>query len=332
MAANQFKTSFSTNTNALGLPSTAATAAAKEELLPLLTNLDKKKKAALFLWLPKGSAASLMPEWFVDSLAATAAAAVTEGAYFASGSTELLTSRTRYRNIVQAIRRDFDVSMDEVVLSQHGQVAGVQNEWDYQVEKKGQELIQSFDARLTQAANDDMDSTNRYMRNLRGWARASGVATSISAAFATDKFINLQEAMFNTGADPDTLLVSPGVKLDVTQAFMAQPSGSKLNFMQPANDVYDLSVDYIRTDLGRVAIIVDRFMPQVSTTATDLTQATVAAYYLFEREALQLLFFRPIKQYTLPQQGDGFCGYIHGSCTLKVAHASQIGWGTNVTT
>lgn len=324
MAANMLKTT------AIGLPATTITAGAKEELLPLLTNLDKKKKAALFLWLPKGSAASLMPEWFVDTLAATAAAAVTEGTYFAASATEALTARTRYRNIVQAIRRDFDVSMDEVVLSQHGQVAGVQNEWDYQVEKKGMEVIQSFDARLTQTANADMDATNRYMRNLRGWASASGLATNVSGAFVTDKFINLQEAMFNTGADPDTLLVSPGVKLDITQAFV-NGSATKLQYTQPVSEVYDLSVDYVRTDLGRVAIIVDRFMPQTSTTATD-GAASMASYFLFEREALQLLFFRPIKQYTLPQQGDGFCGYIHGSCTLRVAHASQIGHGYNVTT
>lgn len=318
-------------TSAIGLPATTITAGAKEELLPLLTNLDKKKKAALFLWLPKGSAASLMPEWFVDTLAATAAAAVVEGTYFAASATETLSARTRYRNIVQAIRRDFDVSMDEVVLSQHGQVAGVQNEWDYQVEKKGMEVIQSFDARLTQTANADMDATNRYMRNLRGWASASGLATNVSGAFVTDKFVALQEAMFNTGADPDTLLVSPGVKLDVTQAFMNDAGKARVQYTQPISEVYDMSVDYIRTDLGRVAIIVDRFMPQTASTATD-GSASMGSYFLFEREALQLLFFRPIKQYTLPQSGDGFNGYVHGSCTLRVAHASQVGHGYNITT
>lgn len=320
-------------TSDIGLPATTITAGAKEDLLPLLTNLDKKKRAALFLWLPKGGSASLMPEWFVDALAATAAAAVTEGAYFSSAATETLTGRTRYRNIVQALRRDFDVSMDQVVLSQHGMVAGVTDEWDHQVNKKGEEILQSFDARLTMTANAEMDATNRYMRNLRGWASASGVATNVSGIFATGSFIALQEAMFNTGADPDTLLVSPGVKIDVTQAFLNDAGHQRVQYNQPINAVYEATVDYIRTDLGRTACLVDRFMPQGSTIVTTTAAPSSApAYFLFEREALQLLFFRPIKQYTLPQLGDGFCGYIHGSCTLRVAHASQVGFGYNVTT
>lgn len=318
-------------TTTIGLPATTITAGAKEDLLPLLTNLDKKKKAALFLWIGKGSCRSLMPEWFIDTLAATAAAAVTEGAYFASGSTETLSARTRYRNIVQALRRDFDVSMDEVVLSQHGQVAGVTNEWDYQVEKKGMEIIQSFNARLTQTANAEMDATNRYMRNLRGWASASGITTNVSGGFATGSFIALQEAMVNTGADPDTLLVSTGVKLDVTFAFLNNSGLQRVQYVQPESQVFDHSVDYIRTDLGRVAVIWDRFVPQATATVTNGIDGG-GAYFLFEKAALQLMFFRPIRQYTLPQQGDSFIGYVHGSCTLRVSHASTVGMGYNVTT
>lgn len=305
----------------------------REDLSDLIENLDKEKVAATFLTLPKTTTNSLLHEWLIDTLAATATAGAVEGDDWAAAT---LASRTRLGNVVQAIRRDFAVSFDQVKMSQNGQTAGVPNEYEYQVGKKLMEVTQSFDARIVAnstavGSNAGNTSTPRLMAALRAFS-SSAVTGSLSGSFTLASLMGIHETMFGAGARPNTLVCSHGVKADITNALLASPTatGTHIMYTQPSSQVYDQSVEYIRTDFGRMAIVVDIFVPQLSATAAAAIDS--AAYFVFDSSKIRLAQFRPLRHYPLPPNGDSFRGYVHGSMTLEVLHPSCLGWVHQVTT
>lgn len=320
----------------VGVPATG-TEGNREDLLDLVTNLDKEKIAATFLALPKTTTNSLTHEWLLDTLAATNTAGASEGTDWSASA---LTGRTRMGNAVQSFRRDFGVSFDQVKLSQNGITAGVPNEYEYQVGKKLMEVTQSMDARIvangsTVASNVGASATNgadRLMATLRAFQSSTPacVTADESGAWELATLTTMQETMFGAGARPNTLVCSHGVKLDITNALLAAPASSLVRYTQPSSGVYDQAVEYIRTDFGRVAVLVDIFVPQAA--ATNSAAASSAAWFLFDSSKIRLAFFRPLRHYPLPPNGDSFRGYVHGSATLEVLHPSCLGVAIQVTT
>lgn len=305
----------------------------REDLADLITNLDKDKIAATFLALPKTTTNSLHHEWLIDSLTTQDTAGVTEGDDFSAGA---LGNRTRYGNVVQSFRKDFAVTMDQIKLSQNGIAAGVPNEYEYQVGKKLMELTQSMDARIvalgsTVASNAGAGGTARLMATLRAWS-ALAIQESATGLFTVAEFMKIHERMFGAGARPDTLVCSHGVKADITRAILdtGAQSGNRLTYFQPSSQVYDQSVEYMRTDFGRVAILVDIFVPQAA--VSNASEIASSAYFVFDKSKIRMAFFRQLRHYPLPPNGDAFRGYVHGSFTLEVLHPSALGMHTQVTT
>lgn len=326
----------------VGVPA-AGTEGNREDLLDLITNLDKEKSAALFQALPKTTTNSLTHEWLIDALAATSTAGVTEGDDFSASARA---ARTRISNIVQSFRDDFLVTNDQLKLSQNGVTAGVPNEYEYQVGKSLITIMQSIDARLmalgaSSAATAGGTATARRMNSLRvtswgGVAAVTATAGATGAAISLTQILSVHETMFTAGANPDTIVVSPGVKMDLTNALLnVAPAGgsaqsSLVRYTQPSSQVYDQAVEYIRTDLGRFAILVDRFCPQ--STASAAAAIDSAAYFIFDKSKIRLAFFRPIRHYPLPPNGDSMRGFVHGSCTVEVLHPSALATVAQVTT
>lgn len=318
-------------TYGVGVPA-AGTEGNREDLLDLITNLDKEKVAATFHALPKTTTNSLLHEWLIDVLAAaTNTAGADEGADFSAAA---LSGRTRFANAVQSFRSDFAVAFDQVKLSQNGITAGVPNEYEYAVGKKLMEVTQSMDARVVAlgtsvASNAGTTAVKRLMGALRAFS-ASAVTLSTTGAFTITDLLNIQERMFGAGARPDTLVCSHGVKADITRAIMNDSGVGRVSYNQPTQGAYDLNVEYIRTDFGRLAIITDIFVPQGSASAAAEIDSN--AYFVFDRSKVRLAFFRQLRHYPLNPNGDAFRGYVHGSMTLEVLHPSALGIHTQVTT
>lgn len=301
----------------------------REDLLDVITNLDKEKTAAMFQMLPKTTANYIKHEWLTDTLDSTATGGAFEGDDFAAVSAG---GRTRLANFCQIFRRDFAVSNSQIKASQNGQTAGVANEYEYTLGRKLSVLAQDVDARIVAnttavASVSGGSATARVM----GAARAFSITvTQVSGAFATASFFALHQSMYTNGANPNTLVASPGVKAAVTQAFMGNVANSRIQYNQPMqSNSFEQAIDVVVTDFGRILVFPDRFVP--ASAATQATTADGPAYFLFDKSKLRLAFFRPIKHVPLPPNGDAQRGFCAGELTLEVLHPSAIGIGNNVT-
>lgn len=335
----------------------------REDLLDAVINLDKNKKAAVFLAAPKTVANGLVHEWLIDQLPSTSTSGAVEGNDWASGA---VTARTRLYNTVQTFRRDFAVSLDSVEYSLKGRAPGVSNEYEHQVENFLLATEQSIDARMVAAgtavaaASATAATDTARAGALRNWQVSStgtvGVATAAAAtnavmihiggAWSRTKFLALHEYMFNLGADPDTLAVDSGVKADITNdilgevaAATGQPANASAIYGTPqvirqvhtdaSQTEFNADIQYLRTDYGRVAILVDRFIPQAATATNSLAGG---AFFLYERSKVRVAFWRPLRHYPLPPTGDAMKGYVHSGATFELQHPNTLGVGYNITT
>lgn len=348
----------------------ASTTIYREDLLDLAVNLDREKRAAVFLALPKTDANGLNHEWFIDQLIATSTAGAIEGDDWSSGAIQV---RTRLANSVQTFRRNFAVTMDSVQYSLKGRAPSVTNEYEHQVENILFSVTQSIDARIcalgtavqgtggpgnppsATASND-----TPLMLTLKGWmvtaTAAAGTTTGSATAtnsismnvlggWSRSRFLTLHQTMFSVGANPNTLAVDPQTKADITadvlgevasnlslqpantSAIAATPQVIRQIHTDTSNTEFFQDIQFMRTDFGRIAILVDRFIPTAAT-ATDAR--TSGAWFLFDRAKVRVAFWRPLRHYPLPPNGDAMRGYIHAGATLEVLHPQAIGIGYNM--
>ena len=79
----------------------------------------------------------------------------------------------------------------------------------------------------------------------------------------------------------------------------------------------------------RATALVDRFVPTAATATNSLAGG---AFFLFDRASVRLAFWRPIRHYPLPPNGDHMRGYVHAGATLEVLSPRALGVGYNITT
>lgn len=326
----------------------------REDASNTLTMIDPDEAMSLAV-LAKTTTNGLRHEWFTDTMQATSNTPALIGEDWGATTPKVLKARNRIWNFVEWKRQDWSITMDELMLSQRGQLFGVPDELRYQMGKAGQEVNRDFDARVWQR----FDGTTPYtavsgvaaaagnMQTFRAWASASGIGTSLGVsggAFSTASFYNLQETMWTAGAKPDTIFCSPGVKSDISRTLLGDIAYGTTNTgtsnglagMAASTVVsggeYGPVIDFIRTDFGRVAMVVDRWINQASVTAhaTDLSQN--AAYFLVEKAKLRVAWWRPIRPYQVASTGDNIKVYILGAATTEVLHPTAIGHGYNIIT
>jgi hypothetical protein len=313
----------------------------REDVSNTLTMIDPDEAMTLAV-LSKSTTAGLRHEWMTDALAATSTAGAVQGDDWAGTA---LTPRTRYTNFVQWFRKDFSITNDELELSRRGQIIGVGDEMRHQSGKAAQEVYRNIDARVWSNTTAFGSASGAaagisLLANFRAFASANGISTSQGGAFSTGALYALHETMWATGAKPDTIFVSPGVKVDISRTLLgdigyatAVPSGG-LGTVR-ANDVisggeYGPVIEFVRTDFGRLAIVVDRWIPQA--TATTATLADSAAWFLAEKAKLRVAWWRPLRPYPVANTGDAVKAYVLGACTVEVLHPSCLGQAYNVIT
>lgn len=313
----------------------------REDVQNVLTLIDPDEAMTMAV-LAKTTTNGLRHEWATDALAATSTAGVVQGLDWSGAA---LTNRTRYWNFVQWFRKDFAITNDELLLSQRGQIIGVSDEMRHQAGKAAMEVNRNMDARLwanttasISASGDDV--TPSYFATFRKFASALGVTANQSGAFGTATLYALHEAMWSAGAKPDTIFCSPGVKVDISRTLLGDVGyatavgagglGLVRNNDSISGGEYGPVIEYIRTDFGRLAIVVDRWIPQA--TATNATLIDSAAYFLVEKAKLRVPFWRPVKPYPVANTGDSVKAYVLGACTVEVLHPTCIGHAYGVTT
>jgi uncharacterized protein DUF5309 len=320
----------------------------REDLIDVVQNLDKNKEAAVFMSIGKTTSNGMIHSWELDTIPATATGGSVEGEDWASAA---LSARIRLQNAVQNFKFNVGVSLDSLEYSLKGQAPGVGNEYQHQISRHLMALEQSVDARIVAAgttvasASSTGSGSTALMGTLRSFqvsaTAAAGSAESaavtnccqinIAGAWSRSRFLALHEFMFNQGANPDTLVVDPGVKGDITNDILGESAATgirQVHFDNSASE-YTQNIQFMRTDYGRVALLVDRFVPTAATATNSLAGG---AYFLFEKAAVRLAFWRPIRHYPLPPNGEAARGYVHTGATIEVLSPRALGVGYNITT
>lgn len=319
---------------------TASAVGNKEQFLGEITIIDPTDTPT-FAMLQKEQWSAPYQEWPIDTLAATSTAASFEAWEFEATS---LSGRTRYNNITQAFHRGLLVSRRQQQMSQRGVTQGVSDEYRYQLGKKILELNRDINARIVangSAVASATGATGTASGSVMGAFRAFPMlVTNVSGAFATGSFLNLHRKLDELGANPDTLLVSSGVKSDISQAILGlSPTTANASamrrFTQPATDKsFSAIIDILEDDFGQVSIVRDRWLPTASAVASTSATAlngTAAAYFLFDKSMVKIGTFQPPMHKPLPPNGDYERGFIVAEVSLKVLHPSACAAGTNVT-
>lgn len=309
----------------------------REDLSDIITMISPYD-TPFFSMLQSVAATSTKHEWLTDELKATDGSGALEGDDWEGVA---LTTPTRVTNQTQILRKDFAVTGSNETVSH----AGMASQFSYQTMKALRELARNTERALlcgtAEAAGDA--STVRTMKGLAPFVTAATTfdvaADAVQALGATESPANgtLTEAMFNTllqtmwelGAAPDTCLVSPGVKKDIS-AFVG---ASIARFNVGKNELVKNVMQY-ESDFGTVDVILDRFTPIGDAAAASNTVGAIAANddcvtgFAFERQHVRKAILRPTTAERLPKNGDAERGMVLHELTLEVASEDAVGlWG-----
>ena len=307
----------------------------REDLLDLIVNIDPHE-SPLLTKSPKTVARHTLHEWLTDTLAATSTAGADEGADFLFASANF-TSRVRESNWTQVFRKDILVSNTMRAVDP----AGVQDEYAYQIMKALKEIGRNIEATFFASVTTATASgAPRIMKTLPSIVSASGTAGNMyfssstaiggngvaSSAPLTEGIYNgMLEAIFANGGNPDTVYTNSKGKRQISQytANTSFPTASiAARNIALADRRLVNSVDIYESDFGTQQIVLDRWVPQATSTATTATGTNV---WFIESPMVRVAFLRPIKHVPLPPGGDASRGMVLGELTLEVGNQKAIG-------
>ena len=336
-------------------PATGIQYGVREDVSDTLTIIDPEEFPTVAI-LQHTTTKGLYHEWETYRLAATSTGGAVQGdTWSISVSGTANNKRVRYGNWVQHFRKDFGVSLDTIKLSQNGQVIGTRNEMDLEATSANKEILRNIDARTwsngtaCQAATG-ADATVQLMANIRGIngtaqaiADCKTITQTAAGSFSTANLYSLHQSMWATGAKPDTLFVNTFCKMNVSRTLLGD---SAYNTTVPAGGLslvkadgfigggeYGPVIDFIKTDYGRLAVVMDRWMPRSTASAALAASAiqTTSCWALIEKSKVRLAYWRPLQTYPVAPQGDFMAAYSLAALTLEYLHPSCIGLQINAT-
>ena len=251
-------------------------------------------------------------EWQTDSLAdVNLANAQVEGADAVSAT---LTPTTRVGNYTQISDKVIQVSTTDDVVDK----AGRSTETAYQLSKASAEIKRDMESILlsdqeknagNNATGFPVTSEARLLGGLASWIKTNTVDTA-GGALTEDMLKEAVLKAYNSGGEPDVLLVSPANKQVVsTFAGIAEQ-----RYQAPKSSPTTIigSADVYLSDFGSVNVVPDRFLSDDYSYVLDPSMASVA-------------YLRPFKSQKLAKMGDSEKHLLNVEYTLVVnneaAHA-----------
>jgi len=294
----------------------------REDLLDVVTIIESWN-VPFFNTSPKGPSRSVNHNWLTDALAATSTAGAAEGAAHTS---DVLVPRKRLQNICQIFRKDIEVSDSQ--MSENP--AGITDDYMHQVMKAMREIPRNVESRVfalsatvsaTGAEGAGAAGVGRVMKSFLGFVGDGLTVADASGAITSARVISLHKTMVDNGADPDTLYLNTTDKNTLVSALIGN-SAANTRYIAAVDNAVVANIDIFETPFGRLAMVMDRFVPYTSTTASG------GAWYLGDRSKARLAFFRPIQHVPLPKGGDSTRGFVRGELTLELLHPSSWAAGT----
>ncbi|OGD42056.1 hypothetical protein A2193_00020 [Candidatus Azambacteria bacterium RIFOXYA1_FULL_42_37] len=282
----------------------------REDLTSIISTITLHE-TPLFSGLEHVKASGTYHEWQTDSLTTGSANNQIEGADF---SFALAASRTRTGNYTQIFTKAIEVSETIRAVS----VAGLEDEYAYQMEKKMKEIATDVEkALITATANSGASGTARRLKGILSWLTAyveSGSGTGTQAL--TEALYNSMLAeIWGNGGRPDATYVNGWQKRKIS-AF-ATSNTRYLEVDSEAKLINKVSV--YESDFGVQRILLDSFM------STD----TIA---VLQRDMWKVAILRGISQVDVAKVADSKRGALVGELTLEAKNAASSGKIIQLTT
>jgi hypothetical protein len=282
----------------------------REDLTDVISVITRHE-TPLYSGLEKVEAHARLHEWQTDSLTTGSSNAQIEGADF---SFAIPGARTRVTNNTQIFSKSLEVSETQRETS----VAGIEDEYAYQMEKKMKEIATDIEeALITGTGNSGASGTARELKGILGFISSNvetGTGTGTEALTET-MYNNLLQTIWNAGGRPDTTYVNGFQKRKISsfatnnQRYAEVGSDGELrNYV---------SVYY--SDFGTQKIELDPFMD------TDKIMA-------LQKDMWKIAVLRGIKNVDVATVGDAKRGALVGELTLEARNEGASGKVTGLTT
>lgn len=296
----------------------------REDLADVVTIIESWN-APFFNTAPKAPVKSVNHSWLTDSLSATSTAGAAEGAAHQS---DVLTPRKRLQNIAQIFRKDLEVSDSQ----QAENPAGVPDEYNHQVMKALREITRNIESTVFKIASasasgveqDGSAGVGRAMKGIRGFTPDGLTIFDASGSITSGRVISNHQTMIINGADPDTIYLNPQDKNTLITNIIGNGSANT-RYIAAADNRVVANIDVFETPFGLLAMVMDRFIPYVTATASG------GAWFMGERAKARLGWFRPLQHVPLAKGGDSTRGYVRGELTLELLHPSAWAAATGAT-
>lgn len=272
-----------------------------------LTNLVimvSPEKTPLWSSLEKIQAKGRYHEWQTDALASATSNAAIEGADF---SFTIPTARSRTGAYTQIFTKTLEVSGTQQVVD----VAGVENEFSYQMKKRMKEMATDIEKALfTGTGNSGASGTARELKGIFSWITTNSETGSGggSETLTEAMFNDLLQTIYDAGGSPDAAYCNSWQKRKIS-AFAT----SNTRYQQPgeAGKLYNFVSAY-ESDFGVIEVKLDQFCDTDKVAVLDSSLWRVA-------------ILRGVKSVDVATVGDAKRGALLGELTLEAGNEKGSG-------
>lgn len=282
----------------------------REDLTDVIAVITRHE-TPLFSGLDKVKARGTYHEWQIDTLSTGSANNQIEGADF---SFAIPGYRTRTGAYTQIFTKTLEVSETLRAVS----VAGLEDEFAYQMEKRMKEIATDVEkALITATGNSGASGTARRLKGILSFIATnveSGTGTG-TQAYSELMYNNLLQEIWTSGGRPDYTYVNGWQKRKIS-AFAT----SNTRYQEVAEDgALKNYVSIYESDFGKQRIELDPFMD---------TDKVVA----LQRDMWKVAVLRGIKPVDVATVGDAKRGALVGELTLEARNEASSGKSIQLTT
>lgn len=306
----------------------------KESLADIIYGLNPAK-TPLLSSAAQGKARATLHEWtsdaWVDTVGYTNAAV--EGDEY---SNTAITAPSRNVNYCQISNKVISVTDTEVAVDS----VGAKDAMAYNIAKYGQLLKNDMETIMcgNQAASAGTNNTTEAVRKLRSFEAwvpeanrddnvTSGAGTTTLAAtdgttgqlraFTESQFLNVLQAMYLAGAEPDTALFHP-----VQKRVFAGFAGSNFKQIDGSKKTAYNMVDLYECDFGTIKAVQSRYVRPAGVTGNATPGRSVLVY---ESDKVEVAYLRPFTVTDLAKTGSSTRKVIETEYTFVARNPSALG-------
>ena len=296
----------------------------REDLSDIIYDISPTETPFISMIADQSTATAKLHEWQTDSLAAAASNAVLEGD---DTTATAVSATTRATNRCQISKKVIAVSGTSRAVD----TAGRDDEYAYQMYKRSEELKRDMELVVTQnqAAVTGSTTIAPQLRSLEAWfstntQREAGGADGTTTQAATDGTTpvaiseavlrTLLQSVFNSGGNPDYLMVGPFNKRSIGDF-----GSNNTRYVDAGENKVVAGIDVYESDFGTLQVVPNRFQRERTAFALDSQFWSIA-------------YLRPFMEESLAKTGDSDKGHVLAEYTLEARNEAASGVYADLTT